>query len=214
MPSAVATLAKQMEAQLAVAPSETRTAPARARRLTATHARGPLKRWMVAFARECALTTERLTLDAKKGMIATLARVPKDKVSSAFVKALTQREDFTEAVNGFEASALAAVRDAFDSDNIPTAIRVHAKALREAEARLDHDAADFDLRQVPALVAPAIERVAPRKADGASVAQQIVIQLAPQQAARVDAPTITVDTVEVLDATVDGLPDDGGPSGA
>ncbi len=171
------------------------------RKLTVATARGPLRPWMHAYARELVLAQTRLTPDEKRATISALARVKPENVSVRFLKTLEARADFREVLAAYAVDPTLAVRQHIEHQLAPTAARVYLKALEEQERRLAPEVAGAaDLRQVPTLVAPALDRVAPKKAEGGSAAAvQVNIQLSPQRASRLDEPPITVEAVEVVD---------------
>lgn len=128
----------------------------------------------------------------KKKVVAQYAKVPHQRISSAYIRALEDRADFQELVHTLESSYVEQARSTIDRSLVKGAT-VYEGALDEAARRLRDAPEDFDLRMVAGLVTPALERASPRKADGPATAVQVNIALSPSQAALLADPLPSVD---------------------
>lgn len=173
------------------------------RRLTGPMADEPtLRSWAPAYARALVTAKDILSLEDRKAVLSRVARVPIDNISTAFVKKLDRRADLHDLIQGYLDDKARLIREEIVDTHAPLAAKAYELALTELVGTLEETPDRIDLRQVPALVAPALNRVAPEKvAGGSQAAIQVNIALSPHQRNALDAPAIEVEAtaVEVVD---------------
>ena len=147
-----------------------------------------LKPWMFAYAEWLVLECdERPTRTQRLVRAKGFARAP---VYDRVLRELESRPDFVKYCDELAKGPLEAARAKFQKA-FPTYIEAHAEALDSARRAGDYTA-------VARIAEPVLDRVIPRKAEGAPPANVTII-LTPQQAAGIATyapPTITFDAVE------------------
>jgi hypothetical protein len=124
--------------------------------------------------------------------------VPADRISLNFIKRFQARPDFQALVGAYAREPDRAVREALADTHAPLAGEAYRLALVEQIRRLQVTPEAADLRPISALVAPALNRVAPERAAGAPTAAiQVNITLSSQRRDALDAPPIEVEATHV-----------------
>lgn len=154
------------------------------------------------LAQRIAQDPRQLTKAEKVALLAEIAQIPEEQISYRYLKALEDRADFQEALTRFRRSEVELTRGLVES-MLPDAAAVRSAALREMRRRLDAEPELADLRLVPALTDPLLERAWPRKTDATVAAVAVNITLSPRQVELLDHPQYIVDA-EIVDPTSDG----------
>jgi len=168
-----------------------------------------LKWSQILYADWLANNPGRVTWKDKRQILSQLARVPYDNIALSFVKALEARDDFKLLVRKFEEDAIASARAKLEG-GAPIAAEVAVKGVNHLNERLDAVDEDGksavtveDLKLVPTLTAPFIERAWPKKQETGGAAAVIQINLSPAQDNVLDTPAYHVEGEEITEAIIE-----------
>ena len=122
------------------------------------------------------------------------------EVTVAEVKALRDKRAWRNHYSRLRADLTEKKNEALSimAETMPKALELSKRAIDEMlDAKDAHGRRiPVDARAVPPLVAPYIDRVAPRKQDGEQKATVIQVNLTVNQASQIDAPTYEVEAEE------------------
>lgn len=160
--------------------------------------------WEERFAQWLALQPSKPSLEDQQDVIEALAgERPSQNLVKTTRRKLPFRKAYQQARGELMDLQLQEAR-AYAMQTAPRAMKVYDKTVRALDRELDRALADEDadrlavIRTAPSVLNPFLDRVSPKRAEGAVQQTAITITLSAAQLKGLDEPVVTVEAHEVI----------------